>query len=143
MANKVDPWLPLPFRQWSQEVDRLFDELIHWPWGARPAVAEWTPQLDLYETDSAFIVEADLPGCRKQDVSVAVENGNLVLQGNRSAERARTEGNFHYRERRSGQFIRRLRLPMSVDQDQIRVEFRHGVLRVTLPKLSQERSPQR
>jgi len=143
MADKIDPWLPLPFRQLSQEVDRLFDELIHRPWGARQAVEEWNPQLDLYETESAFILEADLPGVKKQDVSVAVENGDLVLRGRRSSERTRAESSFHYHERRSGQFFRRLRLPASIDQEHIRAEFRHGVLRVTLPKLSQERSPQR
>jgi HSP20 family protein len=139
MANKEDPWLSLPFPQFSQEVDRLFDELIHRPWGARrPVAEEWNPQLDLYETDRAFILEADLPGVKKQDVSVTVENGDLVLQGTRSAERVRSDKNFHYRERRSGHFLRRLRLPASVDQAQIRAEFRNGVLRVTLPKVPRE-----
>jgi len=139
MANKEDSWLPLPFPQLSQEVDRLFDELIHRPWGARRTTTEgWNPQLDLYETDHAFILEADLPGVKKQDVSVAVENGELVLQGTRSAEHARSRGNFHYHERRSGHFLRRLRLPASVDQAQIRADFRNGVLRVTLPKMPRE-----
>ncbi len=143
MANTVDPWLSLPFQHLSQEVDRLFDEMIHRPWRARGAVADWNPQLDLYETASAFILEADLPGVRKQDVSVTVENGDLVLQGRRSAVRIRTDGNFHYRERHSGQFVRRLRLPTSVNPEQIRADFRNGVLRVTLPKLPHERNPQR
>lgn len=138
MAKKGDSWLPLPFPQLSQEVDRLFDELIHRPWGARRAAEEWNPQLDLYETDHAFILEADLPGVKKQDVSVTVENGELVLQGTRTAEQVRSRGNFHYRERRSGHFLRRLRLPASVDQTQIRAEFRTGVLRVTLLKAPRE-----
>jgi HSP20 family protein len=142
MANKAESWLPLPFSQLSQEVDRLFDELIHRPWGARRADEELSPQLDLYETENAFILEADLPGVKKQEVSVTVEDNELVLQGRRSAERIQTEGNFHYRERRSGQFVRRLRLPASVDQARIRADFRNGVLRVTLPKLARERKPQ-
>ncbi|HJY84079.1 MAG TPA: Hsp20/alpha crystallin family protein [Candidatus Binatia bacterium] len=143
MANKAETWLPLPFTHFSQEVDRLFDELIHRPWGARGTGEDWSPQLDLYETESAFILEADLPGVKKQEVSVAVEDGNLVLQGRRSAEGSRSEGSFHYRERRSGHFVRRLRLPASVDQEQIHADFRNGVLRVTLPKLARERKPQR
>jgi HSP20 family protein len=143
MANPVDPWLPLPFQRLSQEVDRLFDEMIHRPWGASRGVADWNPQLDLYETVSAFILEADLPGVRKQDVSVTVEDGNLVVQGRRAAARSRPAGNFHYRERHSGQFVRRLRLPASVNPEQIRADFRNGVLRVTLPKLPRERNPQR
>ena len=143
MANTVDPWFPLPFQRLSQEVDRLFDEMIHRPWGASRVVADWNPQLDLYETASAFILEADLPGVRKQDVSVTIEDGDLVLQGRRAAERSRSDGIFHYRERHSGQFVRRLRLPTSVNPEQIRADFRNGVLRVTLPKLPRERNPQR
>jgi len=140
MANKADSWLPLPINQLSQEVDRLFDELIHRPWGAARHPGEaWNPQLDLYETEEAFILEADLPGVKKQDVSVTVDEGTLVLQGRRSAEQARSQGSFHYHERRSGQFVRRLQLPVSVDQAQIRADFRNGVLRVTLPKLTRER----
>ncbi|HKA54902.1 MAG TPA: Hsp20/alpha crystallin family protein [Candidatus Binatia bacterium] len=143
MAKKAESWLPLPFSQLPEEVDRLFDELIHRPWGARLVAEDWSPQLDLYETEDAFILEADLPGVKKPDVSVTVEAGELVLQGRRSAERTETEGNFHYRERRSGHFVRRLRLPASVDAEQIRADFRNGVLRVTLPKLGRERKPQR
>ncbi|HEV8711791.1 MAG TPA: Hsp20/alpha crystallin family protein [Candidatus Binatia bacterium] len=141
MAKKAESWLPLPFSQLTEEVDRLFDELIHRPWGARRVAEEWSPQLDLYETEEAFILEADLPGVKKPEVSVTVENGELVLQGRRSAERTGTAGNFHYRERRSGHFVRRLRLPASVDHEQIRADFRNGVLRVTLPKLARERKP--
>lgn len=131
----------LPAQRLSQEVDRLFEELIHRPWGfSRTNVEEWSPQLDLYETDAAFILEADLPGVKKQEVSVAVEKGDLVLQGQRSFERVTTAGNFYCRERRAGHFVRRLRLPASVNQEQIRAEFRNGVLQVTLPKLPREKS---
>ncbi|MGE0822225.1 MAG: Hsp20/alpha crystallin family protein [Candidatus Binatia bacterium] len=121
----------------SQEVDRLFDEMIHRPWGSiRTGAEEWSPQLDLYETKGAFILEADLPGIRQQDVSVTVEKGELVLQGQRSVKHTTSQGNFYYSERRSGSFVRRIRLPASVDQDNIRAEFTDGVLRVTLPKVS-------
>jgi HSP20 family protein len=137
MAKK-DSWLSLPTRL-SQEVDRLFDELIHRPWGSLRTTEGWTPELDLYETDTAFIVEADLPGVKEQDVSVEVEDDDLVLRGRRTCERVTTQGNFHCHERREGQFLRRVRLPASVDQDKIRAEFGQGVLRVTLPRTKQER----
>ncbi|MCS6926202.1 MAG: Hsp20/alpha crystallin family protein [Candidatus Binatia bacterium] len=135
---KDESWFPLPMKRLSEEVDRLFDELIYRRWGIggpTAGAAEWAPQLDLYETETAFILEADLPGVRKQDISVEVEDGDLILQGRRAVERVATQGNFHYRERRAGQFLRRLRLPASVDRAQIRAEFRNGVLRVTLPKV--------
>lgn len=131
--------LPFP-TQLSQEVDRLFDEIIHRPWGSvRTGAEEWSPQVDLYETETAFILEADLPGVQEQDVSVAVDNGHLLLRGQRSATRKLSQGNLHYSERRSGSFLRRIPLPTSVDQDNLQAEFSSGVLRVTLPKLKRER----
>lgn len=140
MAEK-DTWLPTPFRQLSNEVDRLFDELIHRPWGFGREAKEpaWTPQLDLYEETTAFVLEADLPGVQEKDISVGVDDGDLVLRGKRAFERICDEENFYCRERRSGEFVRRLRLPASVDQKKIHAEFHDGVLRVTLPKIQQER----
>lgn len=137
---KDDPIFPHP-GQLAQEVDRLFDELIHRPWGfTRSTTDLWNPELDLYETETAFVLEADLPGVKEQDVSVVVEQGELVLRGTRSVTHTTTQGTFHYHERRSGSFTRRLRLPTSVDQEHIRAEFAHGVLRVTLPKIRKERT---
>ena len=137
---KDDSAFPLPV-QLVQEVDRLFDELIHRPWGfRRPSVEVWNPEVDLYETATAFIVEVDLPGIREEDFEVTVDNGDLVLRGTRMVLRTATQGNFHYQERRSGNFSRRVRLPASVDQAHIRAEVKQGVLRVTLPKIQRERN---
>jgi HSP20 family protein len=135
-----DEWkLPFP-TQLSQEVDRLFDEMIHRPWrSVRTAAEEWSPQIDLYETTAAFILEADLPGVREHEMSVTIDNGDLVLQGQRTVTQRVSQGGFHYSERRSGSFLRRVRLPASVDRSNIGVEFTSGVLRVTLPKLQRER----
>lgn len=140
---KTDPWLPAPFQQLSQEVDRLFDELIYRPWGvSRTQEPTWTPQLDLYEDASAFILEADVPGVQEKDISVAIEDRDLVLRGKRSFERVCKEESFYCHERRSGEFVRRLRLPATVDREKIRAEFHDGVLRVTLPKTQTERKTQ-
>jgi HSP20 family protein len=139
MAKK-DTWLSLPF-QLSQEVDRLFEELIHRPWGSplRTKADEWNPELDLYETNDAFILEVDLPGVKEKDVSVHVDDGDLILTGRRVCDRVTAQSSFHRHERHEGQFMRRLRLPASVAQDKVRAVFAEGVLRVTLPKLLRER----
>jgi HSP20 family protein len=131
------PWqLPTPFQEATQEVDRLFDKLIHQRWGGRRgSLEDWAPQLDLYETKTAFVLEADMPGVNKQNAVVTVENGDLVLTGIRSVTHTRQGSNFFHQERRSGQFERRLQLPASVDPERIRATFRNGVLRVTLPKM--------
>lgn len=142
MAKK-DSWLPAPLQHLSQEVDRLFDELIYRPWGVqRSQTPGWTPQLDLYEDAAAFVLEADLPGVQEKDISVTLEKGELVLQGKRAFERICDDEDFHCRERRSGEFKRRLRLPVSIDQQEIRAEFHDRVLRVTLPKIPQKKQEQ-
>lgn len=143
MAKK-DIWLSLPFHL-SQEVDRLFEELIHRPWGSplRPTPEAWTPEVDIYETAEVFIVEADLPGVKEEDVTVHAEGGDLVLTGRRVCQRVTAQSSFHRHERHEGRFVRRLPLPTSVVQDNICVTFQAGVLRVTLPKLVRERKPTR
>lgn len=141
MAQKDTP-PPLPPEQLPAEVDRLFDELIHRPWGFHRATEEeWSPSLDLYETEEAFILEADLPGVNEQEVSVTIEDDTLILQGRRAIEYVLTQGNFYCHERRAGQFVRRLHLPTSVDQERLHAEFHTGVLRVTLPKSRREGTP--
>jgi HSP20 family protein len=136
---KPEVCLPIPGKSLSQEVDRLFDELIHRRWGAQPETQGW-PQLDLSETEEAFLLEADLPGVKEKDVAVTIEGRDLVLRGQRVVEQTTTRANFSCHERRSGQFMRRLPLPVSVDQDHIRAEFQDGILSVTLPKSAKTQS---
>ena len=144
--TKPELWLPIAGKSLAQEVDRLFDELIYRRWSSPPETQEW-PQLDLCETEKAFLLEADLPGVNEKDVAVTIEGRDLILRGQRVVEQTTTRGNFSRHERRTGQFVRRLPLPVSVDQDQIHAEFQDGVLSVTLPKLAQthsgEASPER
>lgn len=94
--------------------------------------------MNLYETPEAFVIEADLPGVREEDVTVKVENGDLVLQGWRSLEQHHSDERFHTMERSSGHFMRQMKLPESVEKDAIQAEFRDGVLRVILPKVKQK-----
>jgi HSP20 family protein len=115
-------------------VDRLFDEIIHRPWGFTRGVQGWNPSIDLYETPEAFVLEADLPGVKKQDVKVEVEGNDLILQGERSSERSHSSDRFYCQERHSGRFVRRMTLPESVKKEEIRAEFSEGVLQVILPK---------
>lgn len=137
MAKKSDDPVSFPVRL-SQEVELLFDELIHKPWGSSREIRGWNPSVDLYETPDAFIVEADLPGVRKEDVTVKVENGDLVLQGSRSLEKNQSDGWYRTMERSSGHFMRQMKLPESVEKDAIQAEFTDGVLRVILPKIKEK-----
>ncbi len=137
MAKRQNDLISFPMHL-SHEVERLFDEMIHRPWGFCREVRGWNPSVDLYETPDAFILEADLPGVNPQDVKVEVQNSDLVLQGWRSLEKSHTDGTFHTMERCSGHFMRRMKLPETVDKETIQAEFRDGVLRVILPRIKQK-----
>lgn len=142
MAKKHDDLVSFPIHV-SSEVERLFDEMIHRPWGTCREIRGWNPSVDLYENGNFFLLEADLPGVKLEDVTVEVENGDLILRGCRALEQINTHGHFHTMERSSGHFIRRLKLPESVDQTQIKAAFSDGVLRVTIPKLKKPRGEAR
>jgi HSP20 family protein len=133
MAKKHNDLVSFPIHV-SSEVERLFDEMIHQPWGFCREARGWNPSVDLYENGDCFLLDADLPGVKLEDVTVEVENGDLVLRGSRTLEEAHTHGHFHAMERSSGHFMRRLELPESVDATRIKAEFCEGVLRVVIPK---------
>jgi HSP20 family molecular chaperone IbpA len=122
----------------SREVERLFEEMIHRPWGFCREIRGWNPSVDLYETTDAFVLEADLPGVKSEDVKVEVQNSDLILQGWRSLEKSHTNGRFHTMERSSGHFMRRMKLPETVNKEAIEAEFKDGVLRVILPKIKKQ-----
>ena len=138
MAKKQNDLIYFPMHL-SHEVERMFDEMIHRPWGFCREIRGWNPSLDLYETAEAFILEADLPGVKSEDVKVEMQNGDLVLEGWRSLEKNHSDGRYHTMERSSGQFIRRMKLPETVNKDAIQAEFKDGVLRVVLTKVKQRR----
>jgi HSP20 family protein len=131
---KKDDLLSFPVRL-SEELERMFEEIIHRPWGLARELGPWNPSVDLRETPEAFVLEADLPGVKGEDVKVEVHDGDLVLQGRRILEQSHSNGKFHTMERCSGEFIRRMRLPESIDKEAIQAEFKDGVLCVILPKM--------
>ena len=133
MAKKTNDLISFPMRL-PREVERLFDEMIHQPWGFCREIRGWNPSIDVYETDDAFVLEADLPGVKPEDVKVEAENGDLVVSGWRKIEKRQSNGQFHTMERSSGNFVRRIKLPESIEKDAIEAEFHDGVLRVILAK---------
>jgi HSP20 family molecular chaperone IbpA len=134
MSNEED-FFSFPLRL-SNEVQELFDEMIHSPWGCNRQLRTWSPSVDLYETEDAFVLEADLPGVKAEDVHVKIDGNELVLQGQRVMEHSRSDGRFHTMERRAGEFMRRISLPESVDKEAMQVKFNDGVLQLVMPKVT-------
>ena len=128
-----------PFFPVREEVRRLFQELIHQPWGGRGTAEPggWQPRVDMCETPEAFIVEVELPGVQREDVRIEVQDDTLYITGERRTNSERQERNYHYMERSYGRFERQLRLPGTVAREAIQAEFDAGILIITLPKRAQ------
>ena len=115
-----------------REIDRLFDDTF----GRGPAIrSEWTPAVDICETDEELTLAVELPGVQPENVEVSAADGVLIIQGERTDERKEGEdGRYYVLERNYGSFMRRFRLPQGVDSSAILADVEHGILQVHIPK---------
>ena len=102
-------------------------------------VADWAPVVDIQETETEYLVKAELPEIRKEDVKVTIENGVLTLQGERRQEKEEKGKRFHRVERAYGTFLRTFTVPLDAEEDKVAAEFKDGILRVHLPKTTKPR----
>jgi HSP20 family protein len=102
-------------------------------------VAEWTPSVDISETEDEFHIKAELPEVKKEDVQVTLDNGVLILQGERKEEREEKGRKVHRIERSYGRFVRSFALPDLVDTAKVKAEFKDGILHLHLPKSEKAR----
>ena len=92
------------------------------------------PDLDIEETDDAVIVQAEVPGLRPEEISVDVTRNRLILRGEKSQVQAERGRNFHLTERRYGTFVRGIALPCAINPDEVKADYKDGILEVRLPK---------
>ncbi len=123
-AVSVDPFQGLRF--FEDAVTRLMSE----PRGSRP----WSPAVDIFETEDAVTLKADLPDVKTEDIDIRVENGTMTLKGSRKFERDENAKGYHRIERSYGEFVRSFAVPNSVETDKVAAEYKNGVLTITLPK---------
>lgn len=112
------PWMPLAFQRFRTDKDK---DVV------------WMPKIDVFKKDTELIVKADLPGMKKDEVTVTFEEGNLILKGERKEETEVKEENFYRAECNYGAFYRRLPLAFEVDPAKIAAKFTEGVLEVRVP----------
>jgi len=122
-------------------VNRLFSNAFTRTDGEE-ASGFWVPPVDIYEEGDNLILKAELPGVRKEDLDVSVENNLLTLSGERRQESEVKEDQFHRLERFYGKFTRSFTLPVGIQTGHIHAEVRDGILTVTLPK-AEEAKPKR
>ncbi len=128
------------FEAMRQEVDRLFDRFdlgpSRWPsLSSRGGEAGFmTPDIDVRDTGTSLVIEAELPGVTDKDISVTLADGVLTIKGEKRSEREEKQDNYFLSERSFGSFERALALPEGVDEAAIEAKFEKGVLHVTVPK---------
>jgi HSP20 family protein len=137
-------WEPLrELSSLQNEVNRLFDTVFDAPRGGNGGgLRRWMPPMDLLETDEHFVLRADLPGLKEDDVRIEVEDSTLTVSGERRSEHEANGEGYHRVERSFGSFSRSLTLPKGVDPEGVSARFERGVLEVRIPK-PEERKPRR
>jgi HSP20 family protein len=127
-----------PFRDMDDVFDRFFAESMRrWPRvpAEGRAAQDWAPAADVSETEAEYLIKADLPEVRKEDVSVTVQDGVLTLAGERRQEKRVESEKLHRVERVFGSFARRFALPENADEQGITAESRDGVILIRIPKV--------
>lgn len=114
-----------------QELERLRGELTR---AGGAASAPWTPVSDVLETPDGYVITAELPGVRDEDIEITTRGGVLTIRGERHLEDEVSRDRYHRLERSYGAFERSFRLPEGVPLDAIHAGVAYGVLRVTVPK---------
>jgi len=126
-----------------REIDRMFAAPLGVTTrGEGETTRLWSPRVDIFETDDEFVLHADLPGMKRDEIDVQLHGDTLTLKGERRIEREAKEGNVHHTERAYGAFYRTFTLGTPVDADRVTASYKDGVLEVHVPKAA-EAKPKR
>lgn len=126
----------------QSRMNRLFNDFF----GGREAEEQdlmpsaWNPAVDVIENEDSFVIEAELPGMKKDEIKISLTNDVLIVQGEKKIEKQEKKKNYHRTERSYGSFSRTFSLPGNVKSDKVDAEFNNGVLTITIPK-SEEAKP--
>lgn len=127
-----------PSRELAEMSDRLNRVIARVPRGGNEneamTVADWTPSVDISETTAEYVITAEIPAVKKEDVKVTLEHGVLTIQGMRRQEAEEKGKKYHRVERSYGSFVRSFSLPDLVDDAQVQAVFKDGILTLHLPK---------
>lgn len=136
-----------PFREATtlqERINRLFEDAFP---RARDReedlnLGTWRPAVDIYEEETGVVLKAELPGVKKEDVSVEVKDNVLTIKGERKVDSEVKEKNYYRRERTHGSFSRSFNLQYAVNPDKIKARFKDGVLEIEVPKPEEEKTKQ-
>jgi len=128
----------------QDRINKVFDETFRDgdPPENSVSICAWRPAVDIYETENGIIIKAELPGVRKEDISVEVKDNILTLKGERIQEKEVIQEKYFRRERCFGTFHRSFTMQDVVNPDKIKAGFKDGVLEVEVPKPEAEKPKQ-
>lgn len=133
--RRLDNWSD--FGSLQDKINRMFDDTfrsLSISDREEMETGNWTPSVDVVENNDNYLVKADIPGVKKDDLKVDVKNGTLVIKGEKKQEEKVEKDNYIRVERSYGNFIRSFTLPTNVDSSKINAKFTDGVLEITIPK---------
>jgi len=142
-----DHWWLEPFsdiEKIQKEMNRLFDfSLARFPMGENTLLgSQWAPAVDVHESKDNILVKADLPGMKKDEIEILVQDNNLVLKGEKKQESKVKEDNYYRAERFNGSFCRMIPLGADVDAEKVEAKYQDGVLTLTLAKKEESKPKQ-
>ena len=135
----MTPWRPL---RELEEVERHFEDIFgksFLPVWRRFPLEErgWLPAVEVFEKEDKYVVKAELPGMKEEDVDVSVVGDILTIKGERKAESEVKEEDYHCCERSYGSFFRSIALPSNVDAEKVEAHYEDGILEIGLPKIAE------
>ena len=141
--NTITRWEPSRGATSLQDqVNRLFEDTLTRGRSGQGDLATWAPAVDIYETETELVVKADLPDLQEKDIDVRVENNTLTIRGERKFEKEVNEDNYLRVERAYGSFMRSFSLPNTVSPENIRADYRNGVLTLHMAKREESKPKQ-
>jgi len=142
-----DNWWMDPFsdlEKIQREMNRLFDfSLARFPMGENTLLgSQWAPAVDVHESKDNILIKADLPGLKKDEIGITIQDNHVILKGEKKQEQEVKEDNHYRSERFSGSFCRMIPLPTDVDADKVDAKYQDGVLTLTLAKKEESKPKQ-
>jgi HSP20 family protein len=141
--TRPDVWGWSPFEQLStlrDEINRLFE--APFSNGGSDAFNSWAPALDVYEDKDNLVVRAELPGLKKEDINISLNENTVTISGERRNEKKYEGSETSREERLFGRFTRSFQLPKAVDSGKVKASYKDGILTVTLPKAEEAKPRQ-
>lgn len=130
---RLVPWQsPADIIGLRKNIDSLFRDMIESPEG--DSFERWAPRVDIHEDQDSFVFTADLPGVKKEDISITTHDNMLTIKGKKEIERDEKNKNYHRIERFSGEYERNFRLPQSANTEDISAKYKDGELVITIQK---------